>query len=111
MINWKKATGILLTVGVTATVIYVSYSFVFLASKKDFLKLKENLIENDFFKNLSSLDEEKMILKIHNISKKELIKFSELLIKEKPLSNEDQISFDKIIKKWGYNIETKKVKK
>jgi len=40
--DWKKAGTILVTLGVTATAVYMSYSFIFLAKKKDFELFKEN---------------------------------------------------------------------
>jgi hypothetical protein len=52
--NWKKAGGILITLGVTATAIYMSYSFVFLAKKKDFDLFKEKCKGSNLLKDISS---------------------------------------------------------
>lgn len=101
--NWKKAGGILVTLGVTATALYVSYSFVFLAKKKDFELFKEKCKDSVFFKNIDSEKENTMIKNIHNLSKKQLIKFSDLCNKEK-LTDEETKQFEGLKKKWKYEL-------
>ena len=101
--NWKKAGGILITLGVTATAIYVSYSFVFLAKKKDFDLFKEKCKDSDLLKNISSEKESLMIKNIHNLSKKQLIKFSDLCNKE-ALTEEETKEFELLKKKWKYEL-------
>jgi hypothetical protein len=101
--NWKKAGGILITLGVTATAIYVSYSFVFLAKKKDFDLFKEKCKDSDLLKNISSEKEGLMIKNIHNLSKKQLIKFSDLCNKE-ALTEEETKEFELLKKKWKYEL-------
>lgn len=101
--NWKKAGGILISLGVTATAIYISYSFVFLAKKKDFELFKENCKDSELIKSLDKDSEALMIKKIHNLSKKQLAKFSELCNK-KTLTDSEKEEFQKIKKKWGYEL-------
>lgn len=101
--NWKKAGGILITLGVTATAIYMSYSFVFLAKKKDFDLFKEKCKDSVFFKDIDSVKEGLMIKNIHNLSKKQLIKFSDLCNKG-ILTEEEKKEFDKLKKKWKYEL-------
>lgn len=101
--NWKKAGGILITLGVTATAIYMSYSFVFLAKKKDFDLFKEKCKGSIFFKDIDSEKESLMIKNIHNLSKKQLIKFSDLCNKE-TLAEEEKKDFEGLKKKWKYEL-------
>jgi hypothetical protein len=101
--NWKKAGGILITLGVTATAIYMSYSFVFLAKKKDFDLFKEKCKGSNLLKDISSEKESLMIKNIHNLSKKQLIKFSDLCSKE-TLTEEETKEFDILKKKWKYEL-------
>ena len=101
--NWKKVGGILITLGVTATAIYVSYSFVFLAKKKDFDLFKEKCKDSVFFKGIDSVKEGLMIKNIHNLSKKQLIKFSDLC-NQQTLTEEEEKEFDKLKKKWKYEL-------
>ena len=101
--NWKKAGGILITLGVTATAIYMSYSFVFLAKKKDFELFKEKCKDSVFFKDIDSGKEDLMIKNIHNLSKKQLIKFSDLCNKE-ILTEEETKEFELLKKKWKYEL-------
>ena len=101
--NWKKAGGILITLGVTATAIYMSYSFVFLAKKKDFDLFKEKCKGSNLLKDISSEKESLMIKNIHNLSKKQLIKFSDLCNKE-ILTEEEIKEFDILKKKWKYEL-------
>jgi hypothetical protein len=101
--NWKKAGGILVTLGVTATAIYVSYSFVFLAKKKDFQSFKENCKDSELIKNLDDKKEKIMLRKVHNLSKKQLIKFAELCNK-KAFNDSEKEEFESLKKKWGYEI-------
>jgi hypothetical protein len=101
--NWKKAGGILITLGVTATAIYMSYSFVFLAKKKDFDLFKEKCKNSDLLKNISSEKESLMIKNIHNLSKKQLIKFSDLCNKEL-LTEEEAKELEVLKKKWKYEL-------
>lgn len=101
--NWKKAGGILVTLGVTATAIYVSYSLVFLAKKKDFELFKEKCKDSVFFKNIDSGKESLMIKNIHNLSKKQLMRFSDLCNK-KTLTEEEKKDFEGLKKKWKYEL-------
>lgn len=101
--NWKKAGGILITLGVTATAIYVSYSFVFLAKKKDFDLFKEKCKGSIFFKDIDSEKESLMIKNIHNLSKKQLIKFSDLCNKE-TLTDQEAKELEVLKKKWKYEL-------
>ena len=99
--NWKKAGLVLATLGVTATVCYVSYSFVFLANKKDFENFKEKLKDSDFFKGVDSDKEEKMLKNIHNLSKKQLTRLGELNTK-KDLSDLEKKEVSILKAKWNY---------
>jgi hypothetical protein len=99
--NWKKAGVVLATLGVTATVCYVSYSFVFLANKKDFENFKEKLKDSDFYKGIDSDSETKMVKNIHNLSKKQINRLEELLNKE-TLSESEVTEKSLILKKWKY---------
>jgi hypothetical protein len=101
--NWKKAGTILVTLGITATAVYMSYSFVFLAKKKDFDLFKEKCKDSVFFKDIDSEKESLMIKNIHNLSKKQLIKFSDLCNK-KTLAEDEIKEFDKLKKKWKYEL-------
>lgn len=101
--NWKKAGGILITLGVTATAIYMSYSFIFIAKKKDFDSFKEKCKDSDLIKNISSEKESLMIKNIHNLSKKQLIKFSDLCNKEK-LTDDETKEIEVLKKKWKYEL-------
>jgi hypothetical protein len=101
--NWKKAGGILVTLGVTATAVYMSYSFIFLAKKKDFEIFKENCKDSDFFKSIDSDKESLMIKNIHNLSKKQLKKFSDLCNK-KTLAEKETKEFEVLKKKWKYEL-------
>lgn len=99
--NWKRAGVILVSLGVTATVCYVSYSLVFKGNKKDFEKLKTNSSESELFKKLDSETEVKMLKNIHNLSKKQINRLEELLNKES-LSESEVAEMDSILKKWKY---------
>jgi len=99
--NWKKAGLLLATLGVTATVCYVSYSFVFVANKKDFEIFKEKLKGSDFYKDIDSDKESKMLKNIHNLSKKQLTKFGELVSK-KDLSDLEKKEVGILKTKWKY---------
>jgi hypothetical protein len=99
--NWKKAGVVLATLGVTATVCYVSYSLVFLANKKDFENFKEKLKDSDFYKGIDSDLETKMVKNIHNLSKKQINRLEELLNKE-TLSESEVTEKSLILKKWKY---------
>lgn len=99
--NWKRAGVILVSLGVTATVCYVSYSLVFKGNKKDFEKLKNDSLKSEIFKNLDSETELKMIKNIHNLSKKEINRLSELLNKES-LDENEKNEKGLILKKWKY---------
>ena len=101
--NWKKAGGILVTLGITATAVYMSYSLLFLAKKKDFELFKENCKGSDLFKDISPEKEVLMLKNIHNLSKKQLLKFSELCNK-KTLTDLETKEFDKLKKKWKYEL-------
>lgn len=101
--NWKKAGTILVTLGVTATAVYMSYSFIFLAKKKDFELFKENCKDSKLLKDIDSEKEKLMIKNIHNLSKKQLSKFSELCNKES-LNELEQKEFEKLNKKWKYEL-------
>ena len=101
--NWKKAGGILVTLGITATAVYMSYSLLFLAKKKDFELFKENCKNSDLLKDIKPEIEVLMIKNIHNLSKKQLSKFSELCNK-KTLTELDEKEFDKLKKKWKYEL-------
>lgn len=101
--NWKKAGTILVTLGITATAVYMSYSFIFLAKKKDFELFKEKCKDSVFFKYIDSEKESLMIKKIHNLSKKQLSKFSDLCNKE-TLTEEEQKELDALKKKWKYEL-------
>lgn len=101
--NWKKAGGILITLGVTATAIYMSYSFVFLAKKKDFDLFKEKCKNSDLLKNINTEKEGLMLKNIHNLSKKQLIKFSDLCNK-KTLTDDETKEFEVLKKKWKYEL-------
>jgi hypothetical protein len=101
--NWKKAGTILVTLGITATAVYMSYSFVFLAKKKDFDLFKEKCKSSDLLKNISSEKESLMIKNIHNLSKKQLIKFSDLCNKETLTENEAK-ELEVLKKKWKYEL-------
>jgi hypothetical protein len=99
--NWKKAGLVLATLGVTATVCYVSYSFVFVANKKDLENFKEKLKGSDFYKGIDSGKEEKMLKNIHNLSKKQLIRLGELISK-KDLSDLEKKELSILKTKWKY---------
>lgn len=99
--NWKKAGLVLATLGVTATVCYVSYSFVFIAGKKDFEGFKEKLKGSDFYKSIDSDKEEKMLKNIHNLSKKQLTRFADLSVK-KDLSDLESKELSILKTKWKY---------
>lgn len=99
--NWKRAGVILVSLGVTATVCYVSYSLVFKGNKKDFEKLKNNSVKSELFKNLDSETETKMVKNIHNLSKKQINRLEELLNKES-LSESEISEKVLILKKWKY---------
>jgi hypothetical protein len=101
MVNWKKASAILVTIGVTATVLYVSYSVVFLANKKDLALIKTAEPNNRLFQKLVEGEAEKMEKKISNITKKQLKRLHELSLKEE-FTAEELKDYDSIIKKWDY---------
>lgn len=101
MVNWKKASAILVTIGVTATVLYVSYSVVFLASKKDLALIKTAEPENRLFQDLLEGEAESMEKRISNITKKQLKRLHELSSKE-DLTESEIKEYDSIIKKWDY---------
>ena len=101
--NWKKAGGILITLGITATAVYMSYSFVFLAKKKDFDLFKEKCKDSVFFKSIDSEKESLMIKNIHNLSKKQLVKFSDLCNKES-LTEDELKEIETLKKKWKYEL-------
>ena len=99
--NWKRAGVILVSLGVTATICYVSYSLVFKANKKDFEKLKTNSPGSDLFKKIDSETEVKLIKNIHNLSKKQINRLEQLINKES-LSEVELTEKDSILKKWKY---------
>ena len=78
-------------------------SFVFLAKKKDFDLFKEKCKNSVFFKDIDSEKESLMIKNIHNLSKKQLIKFSDLCNKE-TLTEEEKKDFEGLKKKWKYEL-------
>jgi hypothetical protein len=101
MVNWKKAGGILVTIGVTATILYVSYSVVFLANKKDLKLLKKDCPECLLFSKLTEGDEARMEKKISNITKKQLKTLHELCLKTE-LTDSETKQYNSIIDKWGF---------
>jgi hypothetical protein len=101
MVNWKKAGGILVTIGVTATILYVSYSVVFLANKKDLELLKKDCPECLLFSKLMEGDEARMEKKISNITKKQLKTLHELCLKTE-LTDSETKQYNSIIDKWGF---------
>lgn len=101
MVNWKKASGILVTIGVTATVLYVSYSVVFLASKKELALFKTAHPESTLFQKLMEGEEAMMEKRISNITKKQLKRIEQLSLQPE-LTDLEIKEYDSIIKKWGY---------
>ena len=74
-----------------------------MAKKKDFDLFKEKCKGSVFFKDIDSEKESLMIKNIHNLSKKQLIKFSDLC--NKGILTEEEIKeFDKLKKKWKYEL-------
>ena len=96
--NWKKAGVILVTIGVTATVGYVGYSYITSATKKNYLDFIENCKDSEFVKSLSDSDKDLFLKNISKISKKELAKLTDFVKKEK-LSDAEQKDYEKIINK------------
>jgi hypothetical protein len=96
--NWKRAGVILVTLGVTATVGYVSYTYVTSAKSKDIKDFLENNKESDIVKGLSDENKENAIKNATNISKKELVKLIGFC-KKKVLSDEDKSEMKKILSK------------
>ena len=82
--------------------LYVIFIY-FLAKKKDFEIFKEKCKDSEFFKNIDSEKEELMIKNIHNLSKKQLIKFSDLCNK-KTLTEKETKEFEVLKKKWKYEL-------
>lgn len=101
MVNWKKASGILVTIGVTATVLYVSYSVVFLASKKELALFKKDHPESSLFQKLMEGEEAMMEKRISNITKKQLKRIEQLSLQPE-LTDLEIKEYDSIIRKWGY---------
>jgi hypothetical protein len=101
--NWKKAGTILVTLGITATAVYMSYSFVFLAKKKDFELFKEKCKDSKFLGNIDSEKEALMVKKIHNLSKKQLEKLT-VLCNNESLTDSEKKEFEDLKKKWGYEL-------
>lgn len=99
--NWKKAGGILITLGITATACYLSYSFVFNANKKDFEAFKLKIKNSELIKQIDPEKEIKMIKKVHNLSKKQLIRLSELINKKYLVESENK-EIETLKTKWNY---------
>ena len=108
MVNWKKAGGILITLGVTATVCYVGYSFVFKANKNDFASFEESIKDSEWSKGWDEKLKAIALKKIHNLSKKELKQFSDLVNKYPDFSDSERKTFDSIITKWNFDTKSTK---
>jgi len=99
--DWKKTGVVLVTLGVTASVCYVSYSFIFKANLKGFEAFKSESESNGFFSTLTEENVFKMKKNIGNITKRQLFRFTELFNKNVLLELEEQ-DFNKIKIKWNY---------
>ena len=99
--NWKRAGVILATIGVTATIGYVSYTYITSAKTNAINLFFEENKDSDFVKNLSDEDKLNAIKKRTNISSKNLVKLSELL-KIESLSEKQKKEFDSLISKWNF---------
>lgn len=99
--DWKKAGIILATVGVTATVGYVSYTYITSAKTDSINKFFDDNKDTNFVKELSEEDKLKAIKKRTNISSKNLVKIGEL-INKKDLTDSEQKELNKLINKWGF---------
>lgn len=102
MVNWKKAGVVLVSLGVTATVGYISYSLIFKANKK---MLKQFLEDEKTSKILGSELSDETILnmnkKIHNLSKKQLARLDELA-RRNELTEAEKLEVEKLKNIWGY---------
>lgn len=101
--NWKKASAILVTLGVTATVVYIVYSKKYLATVKDFEDAKRSCANCSVFYGTPE-EEVRMLKNIHNLTKKQLNRLAELNSTTEK-TDEQQKEFDYLVKKWNYKIE------
>lgn len=99
--NWKRAGVILATIGVTATVGYVSYSYITSAKTNAINLFFEENKDTNFVKGLSENDKLNAVKKRTNISSKNLVKIGEL-IKKDELTDSEQKELNKLVDKWNF---------
>jgi hypothetical protein len=99
--NYKKAGTILITLGVTATVIYAVYSYKFLATVKELDEIKKSCSNCPMFQGLSEEESLKMSKNVHNLTKKELRRVYALDSTEERTEIETN-EYNSLIKKWNF---------
>jgi len=99
--NWKKVGGVLVTLGVTASICYVAYSYKYVANSKDLESMKLSCSNCKVFHNLTEEESIRMTKNIHNLTKKQLNSILSLDSTE-PKTNEQIDELYKLIKKWNF---------
>ncbi len=104
--NWQKAGVILVTLGVTATVGYVGYSYITSAKSNHISDFLETCKETDFVKGLSDSEKDLGVKNASKLTKKEVSKLVDFCKKES-LTDDEQEKFDKIISNWKIKSDEK----